>query len=194
MTDFTAQGFIVRPQGHGEERPSTRSEKQHRSVTNNAWSSWCSSPTYTPMWCIYLQLKIYILCVVGTHSFSPLFLRELLLSTHSSPGEMSCLTFRSTASNKAQNKPWLSKAGVSTGCKSLQTASNRCAKASLSSEDEKLACRVKRGRFREELDIAITFKQIKTNTCKRRKVVFAVHWFYLRFWPFIGCIYGMTML
>ena len=37
MTDSTTQGFTVRPHGHGEERPSTRSEKQHLSVTNKAW-------------------------------------------------------------------------------------------------------------------------------------------------------------
>ena len=47
VTDSNCHGFMVSPHRHGEERPFTKSVKQHFSVTNMAWSSGHSSPTYT---------------------------------------------------------------------------------------------------------------------------------------------------
>ena len=116
--------------------------------------------------------------------FLPLFLRKLLVSTRSSPGKLSCLVLHSTASSKAQKIPWLSRSGAPTGCKSAQTASNWRAKASLSSDVEKLACRVKRGRsralwqgcFREELDIPPTSKT------RAKRILYKALLFYSRFW------------
>ena len=48
ISDSNSHGFMVSPHRHGEERPFTKSVKQHFSVTNMAWSSGHLSPTYTP--------------------------------------------------------------------------------------------------------------------------------------------------
>ena len=93
-TDSMVQGFTVRPHGHGEERPSTRSEKQHLSVKQ----------------CLIFMVLItyihsyHVETFVHMHTwellFLPLFLRKLLVSTRSSPRKLSYLAFHSTASNR----------------------------------------------------------------------------------------------
>ena len=126
--------------------------------------------------------------------FLPLFLRKLHISTCSSPRKLSYLAFRSTVSNKAQQIPWLSRAGAPTCCKSTQMASNWCAKASLSLNVKKLACRVKRGRLQalwwgcsqEELDSHQLRKLVQKEFCIEHSCSIRV------FGNWYACVYGVA--